>query len=86
MKIALELTTWRALGERVIEIEVTDEELIRIVGAVNRALRERFFARGQRSHCRNGHEYSEENIYVNKIGGRKCVTCIENRKQKKATT
>lgn len=28
------------------------------------------------SHCRHGHEYSSENVYVNRRGARVCRTCI----------
>jgi group I intron endonuclease len=37
-----------------------------------------------KTHCRNGHEYTEENTYVNKRGSRECRTCARKSKRESA--
>lgn len=42
-----------------------------------------------RTHCPQGHEYAEANVYVDPRGSRRCVTCIRAQsrsfKQKEAS-
>ena len=32
-----------------------------------------------KTHCKNGHEYTVDNTYIRKNGGRNCVTCTRER-------
>lgn len=47
-------------------------------------------ARNYKTHCKNGHEYTEENTFVRKQGWKECRTCIrfnqrQARNRKKVT-
>lgn len=36
----------------------------------------------KRTHCNNGHPFSQENVYIRKDGGRRCKICHLNRQKK----
>lgn len=35
-----------------------------------------------KTHCKRGHELSPENVYMEKYGSRRCITCRTNRRNK----
>lgn len=35
--------------------------------------------KARKTHCLNGHEFTVENTYVDRLGGRRCKTCIKRR-------
>lgn len=49
------------------------------------ALHERNAREASKTHCKNGHLYTDETIYVSKRGGRECSTCKNDRNRAKRT-
>jgi hypothetical protein len=39
----------------------------------------------QKTHCPQGHEYTENNTRTSGAGGRMCITCLRERKRKYMT-
>lgn len=49
------------------------------------ALHERNAREASKTHCKNGHLYTDETTYVSKRGGRECSTCKNDRNRAKRT-
>ena len=62
---------------RLVTPQVSSTENTNGVGAKN----------AQKTHCKNGHEYSKENTHIHKLGGRRCKTCVreyDNKRKQRA--
>jgi len=85
MKIRLNCSSAAFVEERVLEIEFSEKQLIEAVGEVNRELRKLFEAHNRQkradkqTHCRFGHEYTEDSSGVSKRGCRYCKVCSNER-------
>jgi hypothetical protein len=52
--------------------KITDHEQ---TAGYSSSYRDTVFGRPPRTHCRNGHEYTPENTYINCDGHRRCRAC-----------
>lgn len=91
MKISLECSSFIILTEYSLQLELTSDELIQLVGIVNRALREEFNKSNRKKRksikeaCFHRHVYTEETRVIREDRDIRCRICQRAGYKKRAT-
>lgn len=75
-EVSFSFSSFSLLSTSVLKIVLSEDQLLELVGVVNRALRGVVEERSRREFCSNGHEWNEANTAIRKTKtGSSYVSC-----------